>query len=199
MKNWRLALAICGFASVPLGLAGCSDAPDSATPGHSPSEHSTPEHWPSDLVDASDKVGVLTSQILAASAATDSPEVAGEIRDGDRTATAAELRQRLLDVVGWVPEVAADTPLEETDWIPIHEASERLSRRLRALAPPWDEPTRTQIEDFRALLLEQAKLIPLPPEELPAEAVDVESGVLDVPAGSESTELEPGSDAEESA
>jgi len=196
MKNWRLALAVCGFTSVPLGLAGCSDAPDSATSEHSPSEHSIPEHWPSDLVDASEKVGALSSQILAASMPTDSPTLSGEIRAGDQAMPIAELRQRLLDVVGWVPEVAADTPLRESDWIPIHEASERLSRRLRALAPPWDEPTRTQIDDFQALLLEQAKLIPLPPEELPVDSSDDEP---DVPAGSESTELEPASDAEESA
>ncbi|MEC8474407.1 MAG: hypothetical protein VXZ38_07155, partial [Planctomycetota bacterium] len=36
----------------------------------------------------------------------------------------------IIDIVSWVPEIAADTDLTEEDWIPIDEQAQSLSKRL---------------------------------------------------------------------
>ena len=38
----------------------------------------------------------------------------------------------IVDLVSWVPEVAADTNLSEADWLPLYHASESLMANLRA-------------------------------------------------------------------
>ncbi len=118
-------------------------------------EHFVPAHWPSDLLDASSKIEERTLQ-LSGQSATDASAVENQLRD----------------IVGWVPEIAADTDLTEEQWDPVYFASEKLSKRLAKMARPLDDATLKAIEEYRKLLIETADL--LPPEEV-AEVVIEES------------------------
>ncbi|HBJ35678.1 MAG TPA: hypothetical protein DDZ51_13220 [Planctomycetaceae bacterium] len=110
-------------------------------------EHFVPAHWPNDLLDASAKIEERTSQLK-----------------GQPATDAKAIEDQLRDIVGWVPEIAADTDLTEQQWNPIYFASEKLSKRLAKMPRPLDDATLGAIEDYRKLLSETAKL--LPPEEV---------------------------------
>lgn len=118
---------------------GCGRTPPAETV-----EHSIPQHWPADLIDASRKLEQFTAAIDAAQA------------QGGKGKGSDDFR-RLQDVVGWAPEIAADSPLAESDWVPIHESSEKLSARLRGMA--WDAGSKAAIESFRKLLIEKGQLV----------------------------------------
>lgn len=113
-------------------------------------EHFVPDHWPQDLLDASSKIDQRASQL-----------------SGQLTTDVLTIEKQLRDIVGWVPEVAADTDLTEQQWNPIYFASEKLSKRLAKIPRPLDDATLGAINEYRKLLLETAKL--LPPEEEDAE------------------------------
>jgi hypothetical protein len=106
-------------------------------------EHFVPAHWPSDLLDASSKIDERTSQ-LSGQAKADAPAIERELRD----------------IVGWVPEIAADTDLSEEQWNPVYFASEKLSKRLSKMPRPLDDATLKAIDEYRNLLSETAKLLP---------------------------------------
>jgi hypothetical protein len=118
-------------------------------------EHFVPAHWPSDLLDASSKIEDRTLQ-LSGKTAANAPALEGELRD----------------IVGWIPEIAADTELTEEQWDPLYFASEELSKRLAKMPRPLDDATLKAIAEYRNLLSETAKL--LPPEEV-EEVVSEES------------------------
>jgi hypothetical protein len=123
------------------GIIGCNN--QSVDDDHEKVEHFIPAHWPSDLVDASDKITQRASQLI-----------------GQSTTDATTIESELRDIVGWVPEIAADTDLTEAQWDPIHQASEKLSKRLAKMPRPLDESTRSAIEEYSNLLVEAAKLLP---------------------------------------
>lgn len=130
-------------------IVGCSN--HEVDDDHEKVEHFVPAHWPNDLVDASDKITQRASQL-----------------SGQSTTDATTVENQLRDIVGWVPEIAADTDLSEAQWNPIHQASEKLSKRLAKMPRPLDESTRSAIEEYSNLLVETAKL--LPPEIVVEEA-----------------------------
>lgn len=74
-------------------------------------EHEIPAHWPTDFPDAITKmeqrVGTLNS-----------------------THRSNETQTELMEIVGWVPEIAADTDLPEEDWVPIYRVCETLRKHL---------------------------------------------------------------------
>lgn len=121
------------------------------TPPAKPVEHSIPQHWPADLIDASRKLERFAAAIDAAQAQ------GGPAQDQGGQSMVLDDFRRLQDVVGWAPEIAADSPLAESDWVPIHESSEMLSAKLRGMA--WDTGTKAAIEAFRNLLIEKGELI----------------------------------------
>ncbi len=134
-------LLVCGLVL----SGGCS-----GTAGDAPvAEHFVPEHWPADLVDAADKL----RDRAAALSETGLDDVAIEKRSP--TIVLSELR----DIVGWVPEIAADTDLTEEQWIPIHVASESLSRRLRQGGAKLDPATLAELDRYCELLRERANLL----------------------------------------
>lgn len=137
--NARYPLRLLLIA-IPLSALGCGS--DQPAPHR---EHVIPAHWPTDLPDARAKI----LERLETS--------------GDATFPAAELR----DIIGWLPEIAADTPLSESQWLPIHEACDRLSLRLRQTTPPWDATTIGQLRDLCDLLQVQATTISGPPGNSP--------------------------------
>lgn len=100
-------------------------------------EHEIPPHWPMDFSDAISKmeqrVGTLKS-----------------------THRSNEIQTELLDIVGWVPEIAADTDLSEEAWVPIYRVCETLRRHLEK----GDVDVSAYQEDFDRLyeLLRESQL-----------------------------------------
>lgn len=76
-------------------------------------DHENPPHWPSNMSDAADKIQYRVAALLS-----DSSE--------------AVVRKELEELISWTPEIAADTDLTESDWIPIYELSETLRKHLAA-------------------------------------------------------------------
>jgi len=100
-------------------------------------DHEIPPHWPSGPGDAAEKIQTRLSQL-----------------DGPEKETA---EAELTDLVSWSPEVAADTPLSEQEWVPIYESSETLQASLRANG--WDDASRQQTEELRQLLLSAEEIL----------------------------------------
>lgn len=80
---------------------GClADNPEES--GHA--EHVIPEHKPADFVSAVEQLGIRTV---------------------DSSTEDTEQRQQLTDIVGWLPELAAQTDLPKADWDRIQDLSEK--------------------------------------------------------------------------
>ena len=64
-------------------------------------------------------------------------------------ATLESTRKELLDLIEWAPEVAADTDLDELEWVPVYELSETLRLHFRASDVSLDDCR----EDIARLIL----------------------------------------------
>ena len=109
-------------------------------------DHFVPAHWPSDLSDAVSKIDERLAKLTS--------DDANPSNDAE-TATA---RKELFDIVGWMPEIAADTYLEEAEWIPVYEASLELSKTLQKSGSTLDSEAVDQVRRFSDLLSERAKI-----------------------------------------
>ncbi len=69
-------------------------------------------HWPTGLADAADKIEQRVAAI-------------------EQPANATQARAELLEIIEWLPEVAADTPIREASWVPIHEACAKIESLLK--------------------------------------------------------------------
>ncbi|WP_182865128.1 hypothetical protein [Stieleria mannarensis] len=94
-------------------FGGCTseDAPKAS---HFEHDHEVAPHWPAGLADAVAKIRHRLD---------DTGSNAGEIQ---------RQRDQLVDIVNWIPEIAADTDLSEQAWIPIDNAAASLTANLRA-------------------------------------------------------------------
>ncbi len=93
--------------SLLLFISGCASEKESLHEH----DHEVPAHWPSDLNQAAERID---GRILA----LQTSELSAESR--------SSMTSELKDLIEWAPEVAADTDLAETDWIPIYELSEAI-------------------------------------------------------------------------
>ena len=82
-------------------------------------DHVQPPHWPSDLKDAQQKIQERLEKWGSTTGA-----------ESEKQAGLKELR----DLVGWIPEIAADTELTEAEWNPIYEAAEAGRQVLKGPA-----------------------------------------------------------------
>jgi hypothetical protein len=94
-------------------LSGCVGEQTAKT-SHFEHDHEIAAHWPANLADAAAKI---RSRLDSA-----------RVDDAKSNPHVKEIEE----IVSWVPEIAADTDLAEQDWIPIDNAAEQLSSRLRA-------------------------------------------------------------------
>ena len=122
-------------------LVGCASEGDTKT-SHFEHDHKVAAHWPNDLADAAAKI----RQRLDAAAST--PD------------QSKRLVEEIIDLVSWVPEIAADTDLSEQDWIPLDNAAESLSANLRAVDNDLTEANRTQTAALCELIEQSLKKIP---------------------------------------
>ena len=103
-------------------------------------DHELPPHWPQSMQDAAQKIEERLGAI--------------QIKDGQDKA-----REELSDLIEWAPEVAADTDLQELDWVPIYKLSETLRHHLSAKDITLDD-CRDDLERFVILLRESHAKLP---------------------------------------
>ena len=92
-------------------LLGCGEGKNQKT-SHFEHDHEMPDHWPRDLADSALKI-------------RDRLRMHQRFPD-----LRPKMISEIIDIVSWVPEIAADTDLTEEDWIPIDEQVQSLSKRL---------------------------------------------------------------------
>ena len=111
----------CAFLGATVLILGVMMAGGCAGPAgdHEEDAHTLPEHHPRTfrraVVDIGHRGGVLTSGML------EGPQ--WELQ-----------RQHALDIVRWLPELAADTELGRRDWERVNDASRTLARELQSFA-----------------------------------------------------------------
>ncbi len=113
-----------------LVFSGCGGSDPPATLHDA--EHSMPAHWPLDLLDAREKLLERVKRLRDANA------------NLEERATADK---QLVEIIGWIPEVAADTDLGEMQWNPIYGFSEALSATRRS-ASSWRDADLERIEQW---------------------------------------------------
>lgn len=118
-------------------------------------EHDLPPHWPSSLADAAERIEQRLDRLVKGSGVSESQAVQQEVDRKEMEQCESELR----DLVEWIPEVAADTDLTESQWLPIYEMCEVMREHLSRS----DVSARDISEDFRrlqTLLIESEQLLP---------------------------------------
>ena len=140
-----MRLLILVLSSVLL-LGGCADE-ETAKTSHFEDDHEVAPHWPQDLADVAVKI---RERLDAAESNPDQSQ---------------QIAQEVADLVGWIPEVAADTNLSEQDWIPLDQAAESLAANLRAAGNQLTEANRRQTLALCELIEQSLPNIPdhLPP------------------------------------
>jgi len=138
LKDFRLlaVAAILGLLAVLTN--GCADQDSAVKSTLHDHDHVLPDHWPVDLDDTSSKIRerlvLLDSQ-------------------GDDTS-----RRELDDLIAWVPEIAADSDLTESQWLPIYNASEALRSSIRRRG--WTAEHIEQTEELCKLIDHAASSLP---------------------------------------
>lgn len=116
-------VTLCLSMAMILAVVGCGEEQESLHEH----DHFVPAHWPTDLQRASQ---LILERVPRATA--------------DATA-----RKELLDLMSWVPEIAADTPLGEPEWNPIFAQCEQYRKRLLR---GYDAALGTELQELAATL-----------------------------------------------
>lgn len=138
-----VALLLC------LGLTGCETASTVSEGDHL--EHHIPEHKPATFADAVEQVRSRNDRLAAEFESADMPAV-------DRQLT------ELLDIVGWLPEIAADSPMKKPQWDQANAVSRELLLFYQGIAATTKRQTRgtwpTDVRRVEELLSVLTKLAP---------------------------------------
>ena len=94
-------------------FVGCGQELES-THEHS---HEEPRHWPRDMAQAAASIGGRMKTL-------ENPNISADTR--------ARIIDELKDLVEWSPEIAGDTDLPESNWLPIYEISEQIRSHMQA-------------------------------------------------------------------
>ena len=133
MPSPRFALSLTLVLVSCVLILGCSrETPESL---HE-TDHFVAAHWPTSLADAASK---METRVVS-------------LQTGRDEKTYAEL----CDIVGWIPEIAADSELSEADWIPINEASLAISNRLRNEAKQAITNLAADLQAFQDLIVRES-------------------------------------------
>jgi hypothetical protein len=130
-----------------LGMAaGCSQSStdQAGHDDHEDRDHFVPVHWPSDITDIATKIDVRKVALNA-------DGVSSEKRR-------KVLKKELIDIVGWAPEIAADSYLKESEWVPVYEESLRLSQRLNSMGLVLNDEMAGELQRFSELIRKSAAL-----------------------------------------
>lgn len=140
-------LLLMTWTGLSLAIVGCGSSDDHHEDEHL--EHFVPAHKPADY---STLVEQLDKRIAQQLQLSDSG--AGAV-ESSPTATA---RQELIDIIGWIPELAADSELRKAEFEAAVSAGTRLSHALgfenpaESTAPVDQSMIPTILEELKALV-----------------------------------------------
>lgn len=136
------------LATLLVSMAGCADEQQSLHEH----DHFVPAHWPASL-------GHAAQLIIARLPRATEGEAA---------------RKELLDLMSWVPEIAADTELSEQQWNPIFAECEQFrGRLLRGFDSVLETELQQLAETLAATHTELGKMqLPSSPETTDKAAID---------------------------
>ena len=149
-------LPLMAMAGLSLAVSGCGskddhheDHDDEHHHDDHHLEHFVPAHKPADY-------GALVDQLEKRIAKQSSPTSSGEgVMDPGQSATA---RQELIDIIGWIPELAADSELRKKEFEAAVAAGTRLSIAL-GFAKQTDGSTSADASTIPELLDELRALV----------------------------------------
>jgi hypothetical protein len=122
---------LCGVA-----CGGCigskSESPEALA-------HIQPQHWPGDMQRAAEMID-------------------DRLRVLEGTPDSEAVKSELVDLIDWAAEVAADTDLSESDWMPIYQQAESVRKRLNTGGRLVD--LRSEINQLSQLLREAHSKVP---------------------------------------
>ncbi len=101
-------LFACLTIATLICLMGCAEGAKS----HHEADHVTPEHWPHDLKAAAESIRTRSKSLPPS---------------GDLSANDVAIAE-LMDIISWVPEIAANTDLKEQDWLALYQLSEEIKQ-----------------------------------------------------------------------
>ncbi len=153
-SRWFLLTAVLSCV-ITVGCGSADEARDAHHDEHNEQEHDdhehlehfVPAHKPKDFEQLVVQLAVRFSQLSSASA-TDA---------NDKSATTA--RQELADIIGWIPELAADSELRRSDFESAVAAANKLANVFKetaasANAKPGDAA------DFEPMIEQLRQLVP---------------------------------------
>lgn len=156
-----------GLAALLIVLCGgCGAEDDAPKASHFEHDHEIAAHWPTDLADVAHKIRqrldwIDTGDVPAMDQddhpADDHGHHEDEHDDHDETFDPVP---EIVDLVSWAPEIAADTNLSETDWLPLYRHSESLQTELRDATEQVISDNRAEIESLCELIEDASTKIP---------------------------------------
>lgn len=121
-------------------VIGCgSEAESELAHGHS---HDQPKHTPVSLMDLSSKIRARLVKL------EESPDDTG-------------VQSEIADLIGWSAEIAADTEVEEAQWLPIYKLSESLRLSIADEPALWDAERCRQASQLCQLAEEAWQSLPV--------------------------------------
>ena len=125
MINPLLTLTMTFLLLTSLSGCGTSEHAD-AHDDHHHLEHFVPHHKPANFAEAVDEIEHRAEHLS---------EHAGHGHDDE-----AEEFQELVDIINWIPELAADSDLNEADWNKANSAAKTLTANLVTQRPANEAP-----------------------------------------------------------
>ena len=104
-------IALVGIVAALCSIAGCGDSGSGDDDHHM--EHFVPEHKPPNFAAAVDDLKFRAEHLL--------------VHVGEESDVVSREVEELADIVGWIPELAADSDLNEADWLEAKACSERMA------------------------------------------------------------------------
>ncbi|MGB7329088.1 MAG: hypothetical protein WBD31_29680 [Rubripirellula sp.] len=154
-----LCLAMLGV------FVGCDQQDSAPKTSHFEHDHDVAPHWPSDLADAASKIRERLVWTETGEVTEHHQHDEHQHDEHDDHHHDHDPNAELVDLVSWIPEVAADTNLSEADWLPLYDASHSLMAKLRGATGRLSSDTRSQIESLCELIDDA---VPKIPEQLPS-------------------------------
>ena len=147
---YGIALIICAIS-----LSGCGSSAESHEDEHHDEhlEHFVPAHKPNTFANLVDQLATRASQLKEANQPGDS------LSGSDSGSGHATALQEFSDIIGWIPELAADSELMKADF----ESAVATGNKLTAAFAETLEPRNTKPFDaatIQPLIEELRKLVP---------------------------------------
>lgn len=149
--------------------SGCASETGEAKASHFEHDHEVAAHWPEDLSDVAIKIRQRLDWIESGQSPVIEPDDkkmhgddinSDDMHDGDSAVVEHEPVSEIVDLISWTAEVAADTDLSETDWLPLYRQSESLMGNVRDATKQTIQENRSEIEAFCQMIDTASASIP---------------------------------------